>query len=288
MIVAACVFFFSRPDVVKTAEVVTLAAETQRQRIVSLAPNITEMLFALGLEEEVIAVSSNCDYPPEARTKAVVGTFWQPSTEAIIAAGPDLVITLSFEQHRQVGGSLERLGYKVLTLKMETIEQLYSAIDEIGAAADCRGRADKLAGEIRAELKELKEKFSSEKKVRLLWVLQSEPLRAAGRDTFINELITLAGGENVIEAGSHRYPLAGAEQILTCDAEVIIHSAMGTDGMAEQLKAAESFWSKYPNLPAVKNKRIFVIDSDSVLRLGPRVPEAVMTIARFLRPEICN
>ena len=99
-------------------------------RIVSLAPNLTEILFALGLDEKIVAVSSNSDYPPQAANKSKVGTFWQPNTEAIIASRPDLVITLWFEQQKAVADSLNRLRFKVLTLKIEKIEELLTAIQK--------------------------------------------------------------------------------------------------------------------------------------------------------------
>ncbi|MHC4623596.1 MAG: helical backbone metal receptor, partial [Planctomycetota bacterium] len=99
-------------------------------RIVSLAPNLTEIVFALGLNERIAAVSSDSDYPAEAAQKKKVGTFWQPSCEAIIASRPDLVIALRFEQQKAVADTLARLGYKVLTLKIETVQELFLAVKE--------------------------------------------------------------------------------------------------------------------------------------------------------------
>jgi iron complex transport system substrate-binding protein len=256
-------------------------------RIVSLAPDLTEILFALGLNEKIVAVSSDSDYPHETATKNKVGTFWQPNTEAIIAAKPDLVITLWFEQQKAVADSLNRLGYQVLTLRIEKIEELFTAIQKIGDATGCKKRADELAKNIALQLNDLQAKFSSANKVRVLWVVQPEPLRVAGRNTFINELINLAGGENAIGSTIAQYPQIGTEEILTSDTAVIIHSAMGSD-IDRQQQAAQAFWSKYPNLPAVKTNRIYVVDSDIVLRLGPRLPQGAEMIAGHLHPEIAG
>ncbi|MHC4071142.1 MAG: ABC transporter substrate-binding protein [Planctomycetota bacterium] len=255
-------------------------------RIVSLAPNITEILFELGLGEKIAAVSSDSDYPDEASAKKKVGTFWQPNIESVIAAKPNLVIALWFEQQRAIVESLKRLGYQVLSLRIEKIEELSIAIRKIGAAAGCQQRANELAKQIRKRLNKLRLKLGPIDKTRTLWVVQVEPLRVAGRNTFVNELIEMAGGENAIGPTIQQYPLIGTEELITCGAEVIIQSAMGTGRISEQQQAAEVFWSKRPNLAAVKNDRIYVVDSDMVLRLGPRLPHGVEMIARCLHPEI--
>jgi iron complex transport system substrate-binding protein len=255
-------------------------------RIVSLAPNLTEILFELGLNQNIVAVTSDSDYPAEAANKQKVGTFWQPNTEAIIACKPDLVVALDFQQQKLVADTLNRLGYKTLTLKREKIEELWIAIEQIGTATGCRRRADELTKLIKKQLKELQIKPSSADRVRILWIIQPEPLRIAGRNTFINELIELAGGENAIGPTIQPYPSISAEELLACGAEVIIQSAMDSVNIEKQQKAAEHYWEKYPNLPAVKNKRIYVLDSDAILRLGPRLPQAVEEIGRCIYPEI--
>jgi iron complex transport system substrate-binding protein len=255
-------------------------------RIVSLAPNLTEILFALGLGEKIAAVSNDSDYPPEAANKKRIGTFWQPNTEAIIASKPDLVVTLWFEQQKSVADSLNRLGYEVLTLKIEKIEELLTTIQNIGTIAGCRQRSDELAENISTQLDDLKSKLSSTNKVKVLWVVQLEPLRVAGRNTFINELIKLAGGENAIGPTLQQYPPIGSEEILACGAAIIIQSAMGASNIAEQQQTAEMFWSRWANLPAVKNNRIYVVEPDTTLRLGPRLPQGIKIIARCLHPDI--
>ena len=254
------------------------------QRIVSLAPNITEILFALGLDKEIVAVSSDSDYPAEATNKKKVGTFWQPNTEAIIASKPDLVITLWFEQQNQVAETLKRLGYPVLTLKIEKIEELLTAIQEIGVATASKQRAEQLAKDISTQLNNLQSKFSSAYKVKVLWAVQPEPLRVAGRNTFVNKLIELAGGENAIGQTIQQYPPIGTEELLACGAEIIIQSAMGTRNITDQQRAAEKFWNKFTALPAVKNNRIYVVQPDTVLRLGPRLCQGIELIANCLHP----
>jgi iron complex transport system substrate-binding protein len=254
-------------------------------RIVSLAPNLTEILFALGLDGKIVAVSNGSNYPPEAANKKKIGSFFRPNAEAIIASKPNLVIMLQNEQQKSVRDTLSRFGYQVLTLKIEKIEELLSAIQKIGTATDSKQRADELVENISTQLDDLKSKFSSANKVKVLWVVQTEPLRVAGRNTFINEIIKLAGGENAIGLTISKYPQIGAEKLLVCQAEVIIQSAMGPN-IDEQQRAAEAFWSRQVNLPAVRNNKIYVVDSDLALRLGPRLPQGAEMITRCLHPDI--
>jgi iron complex transport system substrate-binding protein len=264
----------------------TTEIQEKPDRIVSLAPNLTEILFALGLGEKVVAVSTDSDYPPEAASKNKVGTFWQPNTEAIVAAKPDLVITECFEQQKSVAATLHRLGYQVLTLKIESIESMLVAILYIGDATGTQNRASQLDQDITNRLNNLRSKLAGIDEVKVLWVVQAEPLRVAGRNTFLNELIELAGGENAIGPTIQQYPPIGTEELLACGAETIIQSAMGVSNIPEQQQAAERFWSKWPTLPAVKNNRIHVIDPNTTLRLGPRLCQGLELVVHRLHPEI--
>jgi len=265
----------------------TLRSGNSPTRIVSLAPNLTEILFALELDEKIVGVSNNSDYPAAAANKKKVGSFWRPNIETIIAAKPDLVVTLQTRtgQQKSVSDSLRRLGFKVLTLKIEKIEELFTAIREIGKATDCQQLSGEVVKNISNKLNLVQSKVSPANKVRVLWVVQVEPLRVAGRNTFINELIELAGGENAIGRTVSQYPQIGTEELLACGAETIIQSAMGKSNISEQQKAAERFWSRRLTLPAVKNNRIYVIEADTALRLGPRLPEGAETVARCLHPD---
>ncbi|MHC4172839.1 MAG: ABC transporter substrate-binding protein [Planctomycetota bacterium] len=255
-------------------------------RIVSLAPNLTEILFALRLDNKIVGVTVHSDYPPAAIKKPKVGSFWQPDIEAVIAAKPDLVITLWFEQHKSIADSLNRLGYQVLSLRIGKVEELLASIQKIGTATDCKRRADELVENISNQLNDLQLKLSSTNKVRMLWVAQVEPLRVAGRNTFINEFLELAGGENAIGPTIQQYPLIGTEELLACGAEVILQSATGTGNIDKQQQAAQAFWSRWANLPAVKNNRIYIVEPDTIERLGPRLCLGIETIARCLHPDI--
>ncbi len=254
----------------------------QSQRIVSLAPNITEILFELGLGDRIIAVSNDCDWPAVALDKKKVGSFWQPNLEAVIACKPDLVITLWFEQQNNVAESLKRLGYRVLTLRLEKIEELGPAIEKIGEYTGRNNEAEQLISNINRQLEQAKQKFYTPTRPRVLWVVQPEPLRVAGGDTFITELLELAGAQNTITSTSIQYPGLSTEELLTCRADVIIQAAMNKETVEQQKQEAMVFWSKYTNLPAVRNNRIYVVDPDTIIRLGPRIGLGLEQIGRLI------
>jgi iron complex transport system substrate-binding protein len=258
----------------------------QTGRIVSLAPNITEILFAIGLGDEVAGVTLDSDYPPRAAAKPKVGTFWQPDIEAVVAARPSLIITLGFQQQWNLAERLRRIGYNCLTVNIEKVSELFNAIDRIGSAAGRRQQANELISLIRTKLQHLETLVSVGPKVRVLWVVQREPLRVAGRDTFVNEMIEMAGGDNAIGPTVNKYPPIGSEQVVACNPEVIIESAMGRGDIESQQKTALQYWSRFQHLSAVKNRRVYVIDGDTVSRLGPRLYEGTELIARCLRPSL--
>ena len=261
------------------------ASPAEADRIVSLAPNLTEILFALGLQDKVVAVSSDSDYPPAATAKTKVGTFWQPNIEAIIASKPDLVMPLWFPQQKAVAESLRRLGYPVLTLRIQTIPDLLSAIQQIGAATGTAKRADELVKSISDKIDHWRSARHKTDPIKVLWVVQTEPLRVAGRDTFINELVELAGGENAIGPTLQQYPPISSEELLACQAEVIFQSAMNNQVISAQQEAAKKFWSRWPSLPAVQNNRIYVVEPDIVSRLGTRLCQGIELIAHHLHAD---
>ncbi len=255
------------------------------ERIVSLAPNLTEILFALELGDKVVGVTQYSDFPPQARDKPKVGTFWQPNIEAIVAAKPDLVVTLGFAQQQKLATRLASIGCRCLSVDIESVNQLYEAIEKIGAETDTPIRSSELIESIATQLDQTMTVDASQKKPSVLWVVQREPLRVAGTDTFADAIIAYAGGTNAMEATMHKYPPIGAEQLIACKPDVIIEPAMLKENLSKEQANALVYWTKYDIVPAVKNSRIHVIDGDMVSRLGPRLPQAVKKVARCLHPE---
>jgi len=257
------------------------------RRVVALAPNLTEILFALGLDSEVVGVSAHSNYPAAARKRAKVGTFWQPNIEAIIAAKADLVIGLGFTQQRDAAMRLQRMGYRSLVVNIETVEGFFEAVEVIGRATSRTVEARQLQHDIQAKLGCLSTMLKDRpQQVRVLWVVQRQPLRVAGRGTFVNELIELAGGANAIGPTVYKYPPIGVEMLYACKPDVIIEPTMQESALADQQRQALRYWSRFTSLPAVRGGRIYVIAGDTVSRLGPRLYEAAETVAACLWPRL--
>ena len=255
-------------------------------RIVSIAPNITETLFTLGLGDRIVGVTLYSEHPPEAKTKPMIGSFWQPDIEAIIAAKPDMIMTVGFPQQRNLADRLNRIGYDTMTFDIESIEEFFNATKQIGIATGKQTQANDMIETMKGKLQSLSGKLAGLEKPRVLWVVQMEPLRVAGTTTFVNEMIEMAGGVNAMERTVHQYPPIGSEQVIACKPDVIIQPAMIVENMDRERDNAISFWQRFENVPAVKNERIHIIEGDIVSQLGPRLYDGVELIAKCLRPEL--
>ncbi len=259
------------------------------QRIVAMAPNLTEILFALGLEDNIVGVTEYSNHPPAARQKPVMGTFWQPNIEAVVAARPDLIVALGFNQQAGLAHRLTRLNFNTLTVDIETISQLFDAIEKIGTVTNKTAAAYRLSDRLRNNLDNISRRVADGHRPKVLYIIQIEPLRVAGRQTFINELIELAGGENAIGPTINKYPPVGPEQVIASNPDVIIQPVMDVMEKVDLTVGKQQlieYFDRFQSITAVSSNRIYVIDGDAVSRLGPRIDQAAETIARCLRPEL--
>jgi len=272
------------PDLSRTTEN-TAKSDADTMRIISMAPNLTEILFALGLDEEIVGVTRYSTVPEKAKTKTCVGTFWQPDIEAVLVCKPTLVLTLGFEQQTTLAHRLEKIGCETQSLNIESIAQLYEAISIIGSKVNKSERAQKLVSAIQNKEKELTDRYASSDKIKVLWVVQREPLRVAGTKTFANELIEISGGVNAIGDTINVYPPIGNEEFIGSMPDVIIEPAMDAEEIQKQKATAKEFYQRFSVVPAVSNDRVYIIDGDLVSRLGPRLAEAMQQVSDCLRPE---
>jgi len=275
------------------AVLVLLAAAlcAQPRRIVSTAPSITEMLFALGLGERVAGVTTFCHYPPEAARLPKIGSFIQPNLEAIAALGPDLVIIL--KNPIELAQKLETLRQRVLEMDHETIDGIYGSLERIAAAAGTPERARALNGSLRAQLDEIRRRTAARPRRRMVFLVGRTPgtlqgLVAVGRASYLNQLIEIAGGENIFRDAVAPYPKVGFEEMLARNPEVIVD--MGdmaqTVGVTERHKReVVALWNRYPALAAVRQGRVFAVASDIFVVPGPRMVDAAREFARMLGAE---
>jgi len=254
------------------------------QRIISLAPSITEILFALGVGDRVVGVSTYCDYPPEATRIDRIGTFLQPNVERILAKRPDLIIGVPSPDNRAPVERLEALGLRVLIVDPERIDDILKAIRTIADAVGVPERGAELVARIQRDIAAVTAKLNDAPRPRVVMLVGRSPFIAAGPGTFQAQLVDLAHGDNLTAQASQPWPSVTLEFIVARAPEVIIDASMGSEETADRASAI-AFWNDFPTVPAVRNRRIYGYRAYELLRPGPRVAQTLEAVARFIHPE---
>lgn len=249
-------------------------------RIVSLAPSLTEVVFALGFENELVGVTDFCDFPPEAKKKTKVGGMINPSLEAILALRPDLVLATVEGNRAETVLSLERLGLPVFVVKSRGLQGLFSSIEKLGEVMGRGEAARALLGELQERAVGIRRRVQGLSRPRVLYLIWPEPPIVPGKGTLIDDLIRWAGGESISGDSPIPYPRYSLEEIIARSPEVIVISSKHGEAsdLIRRLKRLDT-------LPAVRHGRIHFVNGDLVNRPGPRVVEGLLQLARLIHPE---
>jgi iron complex transport system substrate-binding protein len=258
----------------------TTATAAPPMRIVSLAPGVTETLFALGAGGAVVGVSQYCDYPPAATRLPKVGTFLTPNVEAIAALRPDLIIGPGLSSSRREVRTLEAMGYPTMTVNDNSLDGIEQSIALIGARTGEEESAHRLLGAIQARIDEVHAHLAGTKPRTVVMLVGHQPMVAVGRGTFLDDLIHLAGGDNIADLAAQNWPRLSIEYIIAMRPEVILDGAMGSDA-----NTPAGFWARYPTIPAVSDHHVFGYPQDPMLHPGPRVWQSLEILARRIHPE---
>ena len=253
------------------------------RRIVSLAPGITETLYALGLADNIAGVTSFCDWPAAARSKQKIGGFTNPSIEKIVSLKPDLIIATADGNRRDTVLQLEKLGLGVYVVNPADTKGVLRNILQIGKITNREKDAVKLVDRLQKRLDNIAQQIRNKRKPRVFFQLGREPLYTAGKKTLINEVIERAGGINVAGHDTARYPVYSKEGVIAASPEIIIFAPMLN---GEKITAVQKYWQNLGEIPAVKNNKIYPIDADSINRASPRIFDAIEAMALLFHPEI--
>jgi len=260
-------------------------------RIVSLSPSTTETLFELGLGDRVVGVTRFCRYPPEAQQKTEVGGYLDPNYEAIAALEPDLVILLP--EYEKVIGYLEELGLEYLVVHNRTVGEIIGTVDLIGAACGAEKQARGLAARIQARIDQIAQATAHlARRAVIVSIGRSmgagtlKEVYLAGKNTFYDELVTLAGGKNVYEGSEVSYPLVSAEGLLHLNPEIILELVpdLAERGLRREMVLRD--WQSVGQIDAVRNGRVCVLSGDYVSIPGPRIILLLEDMARAIHPEV--
>jgi len=261
--------------------------EREPEKIVSLAPSNTEIVYALELQDKLVGVTGYCDYPEAAQQKPKIGGFSDVDIEKVVAIEPDLVLAANMHKD-EITPELERLGITVLTIDPETIDDVLVAINLVGMATGNREVAAAVTTEMGNRIEAVASKtaaLSAAQRVKVLYILWHDPLMTITSTTRIHEMITKAGGINIAADLEGDYPTISLEAVLIADPQVIIVGS--GHGSGEDIPF--QFALTEPRLAEVEARlqnRIYEIDADLTSRAGPRIVEGLEIMAEFIHPEL--
>jgi iron complex transport system substrate-binding protein len=256
------------------------AAVPRPHRVVSLAPSVTETLFALGFGNHLVGVTTYCDYPAEAQKLPKIGGFMSPSLEAIVAKQPDFVIGVSSATDPVKAREMKRLGLKVTLISLATVSDILTSIKSIARLLGDPQAGETLVHKITVQFNQVKKRVAAAPRRSTLLAVGLRPLVAVGRKNFIDELITWAGGENIAGNAAQPWLNLPDEYVVAKAPRVIIEAGMGS----ERGPSGKN-WADLKSVPAVRERRVYAYPSDKILRPGPRIGEGLEEIARLIHPE---
>lgn len=251
------------------------------RRIVSLAPSMTEIVYALGAGDRLVAVTDHCDFPPEVAKKPTIGGIYNPNFELILAAAPDLVLATSEGNRAEHVRALEALGVPAYVVKPIDFETTLASIGEVGRLLGRDEQAARLAGALRRRAEEIARAVEGARRPRVLYVLWGDPLIVPGRDTLITDLIRRAGGDSITGDEPLPYPRLSVEAALARRPDLVVIAQHGQATIDERLRG----WRALSVLPAAREGRVRGVDGDIMHRPGPRLVDGLLALARFFHPE---
>ncbi|MHB1014545.1 MAG: ABC transporter substrate-binding protein [Desulfurivibrionaceae bacterium] len=265
----------------QTGRLVKMPARVQR--IVALAPSITEIIYALGQEKRLVGVTQYSDYPEAAKNLPRIGSYVRLDLERIVALKPDICFGIREGNPKQQVEKIEALGIPVYIIDPRNLEGIMEAIKGMGAALGASERAESLTREMSLRIARVSRLASATaSRPRVFFQVDAAPIITAGTNTFTHELITLAGGRN-LGAGPVPYPRLSWEQALALNPEIVVITSMAGGHSPESLKAQ---WRQWQQLPAVRQNRLYVVEAGLFDRPTPRLVEGLEALAGIIHPEL--
>ncbi|MEW6325883.1 MAG: ABC transporter substrate-binding protein [Nitrospirota bacterium] len=252
------------------------------RRIISLAPSVTELLFALGAGEQVVAVTQACNYPPEARSRPRLD-FSGSAVERMVVLRPDLIVGMIGMVKPQTIQTLDRLGHPLLLLEAKGVGDVYRHLRWLGRLTGRLADADRVITHLEAQREELAARLRGAGPVSVFYLINAAPLITVGPNSFIHQLIEAAGGRNIAaQTAGSAYPQFSLEALIIDDPDVVL---LAGDRFGPAGPDAPTMITRWPGLRAVAHQRVIMVDSDLMDRPGPRIYDAAWRLAEYLHPE---
>jgi len=251
------------------------------QRIVSLMPSITEIVFELGAGDRIKGVTLYSNEPPPAAELPKIGSYVHPDLEKIISLKPDLCLAVRDGNPKHIVDRLTELGLPVYCIDPRNLAEIMESVMLLGKVLDNEKKAKDIVGQIQTKINAAAERVAhATQRPRVFFQIDASPIISAGSNTFIDQLITQAGGIN-LAAGPTAYPRYSWEDILLMQPEVVIIASMAGGYSAEQLKAK---WRRWPEVPAVRDNRLYVVNADLFDRPTPRLADGLELLVNIFFP----
>jgi iron complex transport system substrate-binding protein len=269
--------FFDQPPSVPP-QFLSHAAEKPPQRIVTVAPSVTELVFALGAGDRIVGVSRYDDHPASVRALPKVGGFLDPNPEAILALRPDLVVGVPNAGNRPALDRIAKLGVSVLVVPGNSLADVFHATRALAPVlgGDAQAKAENLEHDMKKELEALARAIAAAEAPRVAWVYGRSPLILAGPNSFADAILTMLNAKNIVTSGP-AYPQYSIEKLVLDRPDVILDASEEHDDGAAP-------WLRFSTIPAVKNHRVFALQLDEILRPGPRLVDGMKKVAKLLHP----
>ena len=264
---------------------------TVPRRIVSLAPSLTETLFALGLGDRVVGVTRYCAHPSEVEDIPKIGGHLDPNFEAIVSLEPDLVVAIPSSRENRL--RLEALDIRVLEVDQSDVEAVLESVNSVADACGVSERGSALRAELEGKLARVASAVAGASRPRTVVVVGHQvgegavrSVWAAGPDTFYEGVVQIAGGRNAVDGGIARYPELSREGLAALDPDVLLDVIAGLEERKLDPDEVRERWMQLSELRAAREDRVYVLAGDQMVVPGPRLPEMVEAVARALHPEI--
>jgi iron complex transport system substrate-binding protein len=261
----------------------TVRVPLNPSRIISLAPSLTETVYALGAEDRLVGDTDYCDYPPEAQKKPKVGGVINPNFEQIAALHPDLVLLTKEGNQLETVRALDTLGIPTYATDAHTVDEIISSTQKLADVLDVSASGKAITGDLQRRLAALHAKLSSVPPKRVLFVVWTEPLISVGKNTFIADALHRAGATSIVDS-TQDWPQVNLEEVAHLQPEFLVFAASHSDSSASELDALANR-PGWRILDAVRNRNIVVI-SDAIIRPAPRIVSVIEDLARQLHPEV--
>ena len=253
------------------------------KRMIALAPNLTEILYVLGLGDRVVGVTNHCNYPPEAGLKPKVGSYVHLNVEQIISLSPDLVIGTMDGNERYILDLLEQAHIKVFFVNPREVRQAIETISTIGLVCGLPEKARHISDALTLRVNRVVEATREKKRPLVFLQIHIQPIMSVNRKTVHHDLIHLAGGDNMTADEPVTYPRISLEEVIRRKPQVLLVSSMEREGRFEK---ARQEWLQWTSIPAVQQGRVHLIDSDTIDRPSPRVVDGLEIMAKLLHPDV--